>query len=88
MSSTKQNDYVLNIIREHSYFLPEKEKLSSSEVAQEEREVQKKIIQRQLENNNENIYPTIDLYTAYHALRRNKPETNFIKFPIDYGVVN
>ena len=84
MTSTKQSDqsdHALNHpIREHSYSLPadqSRKDVPSSELTPEERKIHKKIIQQQLEGNKENIYQSIDLYTAYHLLKRNDPETTF-----------
>ena len=66
MTYLDENDTDNHPIREHSCFLPVDQ---SWELTPEEREVYKKISQQQVEEK-ENIYPPIDLYTAYHLLRK------------------
>ena len=66
MTYMKKSD-LRHPIRGHSYSVPVNQ---SRELTQEEREVYKKILQQQLENNKENIYQSTDLCTAYHLLRK------------------
>ena len=94
MASTKQSDqsdHALNHhIREHSYSQPaeqSRETVTSSELTPEEREVHKKVIQQQFEENKENIYLFIDLYTAYQTLKKiHEPQPYFMTFSTDYGL--
>ena len=74
MSVKEQSYHGQNIIREHSYSLPVNQ--PSYELTSEERNIHQKIMKQQLRQNKENIYPKMDLYTAYHELRRNRPNFN------------
>ena len=73
-SAREQSNHGQNIIREHSYSLPVNQ--PSYELTSEERNIHPKIMKQQLRENKENIYLKMDLYTAYHELKRNRPNFN------------
>ena len=72
MTYMKESD-LRHLIRVHSYSVSVNQ---SRELTPEEREVYKKILQQQLENNKENIYQSLDLCTAYHLLKKNRNTLN------------
>ena len=74
MSASEQNNHGQNIIREHSYSLPVNQ--PSYELTSEERNIHQKIMKQQLRQKQRKYLSKMDLYTAYHELRRNRPNFN------------